>query len=145
VNELAIDQDAGSRHIGRSIVAILVGFAVGLVLTLATDFVLHKSGFFPPVGQWTLDGPLVVATVYRSVYSVISCYLMARLAPGRPMQHALLGGLIGLVLSTVGAVATWNLNLGPHWYPVALCVLSLPLAWIGGKLRLMQSAGQKVS
>jgi hypothetical protein len=37
---------------------------------------------------------------------------MARLAPYRPMQHAL-GGGAGLVLNIVGAAATWNRGLGP--------------------------------
>jgi hypothetical protein len=56
------------------------------------------------------------------------------------MQHALLGGVIGLVLSTVGATVTWNKGpaFGPHWYPLALIVLAIPQAWLGGKLRLTQ-------
>jgi hypothetical protein len=116
----------------------VAGFLVGVILSVGTDAVLHAAGVFPPLGQWTPSGPLLLATAYRSIYSVISCYVMARLAPRRPMQHALLGGLIGLVLSLVGAVVTWNRNLGPHWYPVALVVLAMPLAWIGGKLRMMQ-------
>ena len=45
--------------------------------------------------------------------------------------------LIG-VLAVVGAVVTWNKDLGPHWYPLALIVTALPCAWVGGKLRLMQ-------
>ena len=56
------------------------------------------------------------------------------------MQHALLGGLIGLALSILGAAATWNRGpaFGPHWYPLVLVVTVLPTAWAGGKLRLMQ-------
>ncbi len=27
---------------------------------------------------------------------------------------------------------------GPHWHPLALIVLAMPMAWAGGKLRLMQ-------
>ena len=65
---------------------------------------------------------------------------MARLAPDRPMLHALLGGVIGLVLSTVGAVVTLNRGpaFGPHWYPLALMVTALPCAWLCGRLRIMQ-------
>jgi hypothetical protein len=86
------------------------------------------------------DGPLLVATVYRTVYGVAASYIIARLAPDRPMQHALVGGLLGLVVSIVGAAATWNKGpaFGPHWYPLALIVLAMPQAWAGGKLRLMQ-------
>jgi hypothetical protein len=56
------------------------------------------------------------------------------------MQHALVGGLLGLVVSIVGAAATWNKGpaFGPHWYPLALIVLAMPQAWAGGKLSLMQ-------
>ena len=86
------------------------------------------------------DAALLLATVYRTVYGVGGSYLIARLAPDRPMQHALVGGVVGLAVSIVGAAVTWNRGpaFGPHWYPLALIVLALPTAWVGGKLRLMQ-------
>ncbi len=130
------------RSIGRSIVAVLAGMVVGVALTLGTDVVLHKIGVFPPWGQSMVgfDGALLLATLYRTVYGVLSSYITARLAPNRPMQHALVGGFIGLVVGIVGAAVTWNKGpaFGPHWYPLALIVLALPTAWVGGKLRLMQ-------
>jgi hypothetical protein len=54
------------------------------------------------------------------------------------MEHALLGGAIGMVLGIVGAVVTWNRGLGPHWYSVALIITALPSAWLGGKLWVLQ-------
>jgi hypothetical protein len=71
---------------------------------------------------------------------VVGSYIIARLAPDRPMGHALVGGAVGLVLSIFGAVVTWHRGpaFGPHWYPVALIVLAMPQAWLGGKIRLMQ-------
>lgn len=124
------------RHILRSINAVLAGIVVGVVLTVATDLVFHATGVFPPWRQPVSSGPLLLATLYRSIYGVIGAYLTARLAPSRPMAHALAGGLIGLIVSTIGAVVTWNRGpaFGPHWYPVALIVLALPTAWAGGKL-----------
>ncbi|HXY52836.1 MAG TPA: hypothetical protein VEI01_25545 [Terriglobales bacterium] len=82
--------------------------------------------------------PLLLATLYRTLYGVAGSYMAARLAPNRPMRHALVLGVFGLVVSTAGAVATWNRqpSLGPHWYPVALIVLAIPTAWVGGNLRL---------
>ncbi len=130
------------RRLGRSIGAVLAGMFVGIVLTLATDIVLHVAGVFPPWGQSMVgfDAALLLATVYRTVYGVGGSYLIARLAPDRPMQHALVGGVVGLAVSIVGAAVTWNRGpaFGPHWYPLALIVLALPTAWVGGKLRLMQ-------
>jgi hypothetical protein len=108
------------------------------VLSLATDLLLHQFGFYPSLGQPTDSSQLAVATLYRSLYGILSAWVTARLAPYNPMGHALIGGAIGTVIALVGAIGTWNLNLGPHWYSIALVVLALPTAWIGGKLRVMQ-------
>jgi peptidoglycan/LPS O-acetylase OafA/YrhL len=121
---------------------VLAGIFVGIVLTLGTDELLHIAAVFPPWGQSMVgyDGALLLATAYRVVYGIVGSYIIARLAPNRPMRHALIGGVIGLIVSVVGAVATWNSGpaFGPHWYPIALVVTALPCAWVGGKLRLMQ-------
>ena len=85
---------------------------------------------------------LLFATVYRTIYGIIGAYIVARLAPFRPMEHALIGGAIGTVLSIIGAAATWNRGFGPHWYPVALIFVALPSAWVGGRLRLTQLGRQ---
>jgi hypothetical protein len=87
---------------------------------------------------------LLLATFYRTMYAIITSYVVTGLAPNRPMQHALLGGAIGFVLSIVGAVTTWNSGLGPHWYPLALIVVAMPTAWLGGKLRPMQAGGDSI-
>jgi hypothetical protein len=131
------------RSLGRSIGALLAGFVVVVILSIGTDVVLHAAGIFPPLGKPMSDALLLLATVYRSVYAVVGSYITARVAPDRPMQHALAGGVIGLVLSVVGAVMAWNKvdTLGPHWYPLALVATALPCAWIGGKLRVMQLGG----
>jgi len=130
------------RRIGRSIAAVLAGIVAGVILSLGTDSVLHAIAVFPPWGESLIgfDGPLLLATVYRTVYGVAASYIIARLAPDRPMEHALVGGFLGLVVSIVGAAVTWNKGpaFGPHWYPLALVVLAMPQAWVGGKLRLMQ-------
>jgi hypothetical protein len=79
-----------------------------------------------------------LSTAYRIVYGIVASYIIARLAPDRPMLHAMIGGFVGLLLSTLGAVATWNRGpaFGPHWYPVSLIVSALPTAWIGAMIRL---------
>jgi hypothetical protein len=131
------------RRIGQSIVAVIAGILVGIVITLGTDVVLHAVGVFPPWGASMVgfDSALLLATAYRIVYGVLGSYIIARLAPDRPMQHALVGGFLGLVVSIVGAVVTWNKGpaFGPHWYPLALIVLAMPQAWAGGRLHEMLS------
>ena len=127
-------------RIGQSIWAIFAGFLFVVVFSIATDVLLHKLGVFPPLGQYTTDKPLLLATLYRFVYGIIGSYTTARLAPNRPMFHSILGGCIGMVLGTAGAIATWNRNLGPHWYAIALVVLALPQSWLGAKLFLRSAS-----
>jgi hypothetical protein len=104
----------GTGGIGRSIGALLAGFFVGAVFSLGTDLGLHAAGVAPALGQPMSEGLLLIATGYRTVYSVISSYVSARLAPNRPMGHALVGGAIGFAISFLGVVINWNHKLGPQ-------------------------------
>lgn len=124
------------RSVGRTIGALVAGLVVGLVLTLGTDAILHAVGFFPPYDQVASNGALLVATFYRFVYSVLGSYIGARLAPNRPMWHAMFLGWLNFAVSLIGAGVTWNrgAQFGPHWYPLSLVVLALPAAWLGGRL-----------
>lgn len=138
MNSSTLEKGALSRHIGRSILALVAGMATAIILSLGTDLGLHAVGLTPPLGQPMSDPWLLLATTYRTIYGFIASYVVARLAPNQPMKHALIGGFIGLVVSIVGAVATWNSGLGPHWYPLSLIFLAVPPAWVGGKLREKQ-------
>ena len=124
------------RRLGRSIGAVLAGLIVIFVLSLGTDQILHVLGVYPPWGQPMYEPGLnLLALAYRCVYAVLGCYLAARLAPHAPMRHALALGIVGVVLSSLGAyVAITRADLGPTWYPIALVISSLPCAWLGGAL-----------
>jgi hypothetical protein len=125
------------RRLGRSVLALVAGFFFVVILSLVTDVMFHALGIFPALAQPISDGrPLLLATAYRTLYAVGGSYITARLAPYRPMLHAMVGGAMGLVLATVGAAVTWNKGpaFGPHWYPVALILLALPQSWLGGFL-----------
>jgi hypothetical protein len=111
--------------------ALLAVFAV----TTVVDVVLHAAGIYPPWGQRASDAAFLLATAYRIAFGIAGGYVAARLAPDRPMQHALALGVVGLALSTAGAVATWNRpDLGPRWYPLAVVAMAIPCAWAGGAL-----------
>ena len=141
MSEQAVNEARHPRYLARSIGAILAGFVFVFIVSLGTDEVLHLVGVFPPWGASLVgyDGALLVATAYRIIFGIAGSYIVARLAPDRPMRHALIGGFIGLALSILGAAGTWNRGpaFGPHWYPLALVITALPTAWAGGKLRLM--------
>lgn len=116
------------RHVG----AVLAGLLAIFAITIATDVAMHATGIFPPWGQPMSSALFLVALAYRIVYGVLGCYIAARLAPDRPMQHAVALGAVGVVLSSAGAVAMWE--AGPAWYSLAVIAISLPCAWVGGRL-----------
>lgn len=124
----------------KSIGAIFVGLMFIIITSLATDVVLHATGIYPPWFQPMSNALFGLATAYRVIYSVIGCYITARLATNRPLVHALILGGVGELISMAGAAATWNQvpALGPKWYPLALIVSALPSAFVGGKLRELQ-------
>lgn len=120
----------------KGIGAILAGIVFIVISHTATDFVLEKLGIFTPPDQgFFVTWMVVTATVYRSIYSVVGGYITAALAPEPRMRYVIILGLIGLITSTLAAIATIPLNLGPAWYPIALAVLALPCVWLGGKLK----------
>lgn len=125
----------------RSAGAVLAGVLAVIILSLAIDVVLHATGIYPPWFQPMADALWVVALAYRIVFGIAGGYIAARLAPNRPMMHALIVGFIGLALSVVGVAMHWNQGpeYGPKWFSVALVVTALPCAWLGGKLRVAQS------
>ncbi len=120
----------------KSIAAVLAGILLVVILSLGTDILMHATGIFPPWFQPMSTALWLLATAYRIVYGIAGGYITARLAPDRPMRHAVILGLIGLVMSIAGAAGTLNKGpeFGPTWYPLSLVVTALPCAWLGGKL-----------
>ena len=127
--------------IWKSIWAVFAGFLVIFVLSLGTDEILHLLGVYPPWKEPMWDPKLnALALGYRLIYDTFGSYVTAKLAPRAPVKHAVIGGLIGLVLSLGGVIATMQGNIGPLWYPVALSLSSPITAWIGGMLFVRNAA-----
>lgn len=87
----------------------------------------------------TETGDAALAFSYRAAIAIGSGYLTARLAPSAPMRHAIILGGIGMALATLGLVGAMTMEMGPLWYPAALVITALPLAWIGGVLARRRS------
>lgn len=132
------------RRLLRSAGAVFLGFIVIVVLSLGTDQLLHVLKIYPPWGEPMYETSLnLLALTYRIVYGILGGYLTARFAPHAPMRHAMIGGGIGFVLSTVGAIVAIRMaDLGPLWYPILLALTALPCAWIGGALYRKKPDGQ---
>jgi hypothetical protein len=131
--------NARPRQPWRRTAAVIAGFLSLAVLSLGTDEALHILKVYPPWGPLYSAGLNALALAYRLVYGVVSGYITAKLAPFAPMHHAVILGLVGFVLSAVGAMVTIPLHLGPAWYPLALVLTALPTAAAGGVLYCKRS------
>lgn len=114
----------------------MYGFIAVVALSVATDMILERAGIMP-TGPSFENGPFILALFYRTVYTILGGYIVARMAPRNAMKHAIIFGCIGIVFGTMGALA--NSDLGPIWYPWALVVLSVPSVWLGAKLFVKKS------
>ena len=126
---------------GRSILAIVVGFLVIGALAFGADAVVRAAapGAFDAAGRTDSVPLLLLSLAYVGVFATAGCYLTARLAPDRPMRHALILGLLGLILNVVGSAQMWD--SAPAWYHVVAIAMVMPYAWLGGWLRERQLGG----
>ncbi len=119
----------------RSIAAVLVGFVLIGALSVGADMVLRQAmpTAFDAAGRVDSVPVLLLMMGYVGLFAVTGCYLTARLAPRRPMLHAMVLGVLGLAFNVAGSVALWD--TAPVWYHVASLTLVMPYAWLGGRIR----------
>lgn len=129
----------------RSIWSVVAGVVFIIVATTLVDIALYLAKVYPPMGEPMDDSLAVLATSYRIIISIIGAYLTAKLAPSKPMKHAMILGVVGTLLGLVGVAASWGKGLGPTWYPIALAVLAIPQCWAGGRLYELLSARSRQS
>ena len=126
---------SSGRRIGRSVLAIIIALVANVALSLGADQFFHIVEVYPPWGVPMVEaGDNLLALSYRVVFGVLSGYIAARLAPYAPMRHAIILGVVGVILSLLGLFAATQADLGPIWYPALLVIVALPCAWVGGKL-----------
>jgi hypothetical protein len=138
VSTAAVSTPSTVRRFARRAGAVFAGLVTIFAVTTATDLALHASGVYPAPGVIMSHGLFLLAAAYRVLYGVLGCYVSARVAPDRPLAHAIALGAVGTLISTAGAIAMWD--AGPGWYSLAVIATALPCAWAGGKLRVAQLA-----
>jgi len=125
-------------NILKSIGAVIAGLVAIFVLSLVTDAILEAVGVLQAGAPLPMRGAELLITailIYRLAYSVVGCYITARLAPNQPMRHALILGALGMLISTSGAIVAVQQSMGPAWYAWGLVLFALPCAWLGGRLQ----------
>ena len=119
----------------RSALAIVVGFVLIGALSVGTDLLVMRAmpGSFDASRQTSDPRVLALILAYVGVFATLGCYVAARLAPSRPMLHAIVLGLLGLAMNVAVSISTWGTH--PAWYVLVGLATTMLWAWLGGRLR----------
>jgi hypothetical protein len=132
------------KRIWKSIGAIIAGFLVGAILSVGADITLNAAGIINMESfKDNSAGVILIVIIYRFIFNVIGCYLTAKLAPNKPMKHALIIGVVGTVFALLGSAAMWDKAV--VWYNISVILISLPSAWVGAKLFLKRNPEKETS
>lgn len=115
----------------RSIAAIVAGVLAILFAAKIVDVILYNLHVYQ--GATFDQRTALIAFSHRVVLTIAGGWLTARLAPGKPMRHALILGALNTALNLFGT-ADWDQNYGPIWFPLSLAVMAIPACWLGGML-----------
>lgn len=118
----------------KSIGAVFAGFLTVIVLASITDKTLVSTGALPAKPEDYTTGLLLIALAYRTIFAVAAGFVVGKLAPNKPMKHVMILASIGVVVGIAGVITGWNQVGYPHWYSIALTLLTFPAIWYGGKL-----------
>lgn len=123
---------------GRSIMAVVVGFLVIGALAFGMDAVMMKAvpDAFGPNDEILSVPVMLFMMLYVALFAITGCYITARLAPNRPMRHALILGALGLAFNIMGSVQMWD--RAPAWFHIVNILMVMPYAWMGGRIREKQ-------
>ena len=118
----------------RSALAVLAGFLLIAFLSFAVDALARAAlpGSFGPDGRVTSTGTLLFYVSAAVAYTIAGGYATGRLAPSRPVRHAIWLGVVGLVVGVAASLSLWS--TAPAWYHVLGWVLVVPSALVGGRL-----------
>jgi len=124
----------------RGVASVAAGFVIIAVLALGTDAIIRSNApeLYSVTGRMDSWPWLVATLAYVFIYATFGCWLTGRLAPNRPMRHAMILGGRGLLFNIAGTATQWA--TAPAWYHVLALSLVLPAAWLGGYIRERQLA-----
>jgi hypothetical protein len=115
----------------RSVGAVAAGLVTMYLLCVLTDKLLVAAHLLPSPDEHrphTL-AYLAIVIAYCAVYTLVGGYVTARLAPIRPAAHAVVLGVLGMALSTLGTMNNWQIGNG--WNAITLVGEGIPLCWAG--------------
>lgn len=131
----------------RIVLGVIAGFFAWVIAWVGSEKLLsaiwlefgtHQRAFQAAIengGQFTADATMLLThIVLGSIVSVMSGFLAALIASGNQRAPMILGFLL-LAFGVLKAVMSWPYV--PIWYHVIFTAILLPMAILGGKLKII--------
>jgi hypothetical protein len=120
----------------KSIGVILLAFMISALLSVLTDFLLEAIGVLPhPKDGLFITWAILLVLFYRGVYTILAGFIVAKLAPGKPMLHAMILGSIGIIITVAATNSPSLADKAPLWYGYTLAAITIPCLWLGVKMK----------
>ncbi|MEL6771921.1 MAG: hypothetical protein AAFP18_12720 [Bacteroidota bacterium] len=118
----------------RSVFAVVAGFIVIVIASVAVDVLIRAvtPAQFSPRGRVDTTLTLLLYSGSAVLYTILGGFVTGRIAPQRPVRHAVWLGMVGLVVGVAASSALWA--TAPAWYHILGWVLVVPAAYAGGRL-----------
>ena len=119
-------------NIFKSIGVIILAFMINALLSITTDFLLESIGILPkPENGLFETWAILLVLFYRAAYTILTGFIIAKLAPVKPMLHAMILGTIALII-TLPAVSNPSFaEKSEMWFGYALLALIFAYLWLG--------------
>ena len=124
-----------SKNILKSIGVILLAFVVIAILSTLTDLLLESIGVLPdPKKGLFVIWAILLTLFYRGVYTIFAGFIVAKLAPSKPMLHAIILGIIGILITVIAISSPSFSDKAPLWFGFTLAVITIPCLWLGVRI-----------
>jgi hypothetical protein len=123
------------KNVFKSVGVILLAFVINALLSVVTDFLLESIGILPDPNQGLFETwAILLVLFYRGVYTVFAGFIVAKLAPGKPLMHAVILGAIGTLITLLAVSNPSFSDKAPMWFGYTLAAIIIPCAWLGVKI-----------
>jgi nitrate/nitrite transporter NarK len=125
------------RNIFKSIGVILLAFIINAILSVLTDFLLESIGVLPDTQKGLfVTWAIILVLTYRGIYTIFAGFIVAKFAPGKPMLHALILGIIGAAITILAVSSPSFADKAPLWFGYTLAALTIPCLLLGVKIQI---------
>ena len=124
------------KNIFKSVGVVLLAFVGSALLSVITDFVLESIGILPdPKNGLFETWAIIIVLIYRGAYTILAGFVVGKLAPNKPMLHAIILGVIGTVITLLAISNPEFAQKSKLWFGYTLAAISIPCLWLGVKIQ----------